>query len=837
MAVQIGIAAFSAAASTTVAMGAAAFWSAFAVNMALGLALKSLTPKPKLSGANRGYQVNTRGSALDHQIIYGKMRVGGVIVFDEATGENNKFLHRVIAYAGHEIEEFNEIYINDELVTLDGSGNVTSPSRYNGFIRINKHLGTASQSADSDLVAETTNWTLEHKLSGLAYLYIRLKFDADIFPNGVPNITTTIKGKKVYDPRNSSTAWSDNPALCIRDYLTSSYGLNEETANIDDTLVTTAANVCDQTNTLASTKRYTCNGAFVTSITPLDLLNDIITSFGGSIWYSQGKWRMKPAYFTSSQLSLTDDDLRSNIKVSTRHSRRDNFNKVKGTFRGSESNWQTTDYPAVTSASFLTADNNQESVVDLDLPFTDNSIEARRIALIALERNRQQITVNANFGIRAFKVQVGDTIALTNARFGWTSKTFEVVSWNFGVQNEYDLQIELTLREITSSVFDEVSDGIVYENDNTTLLSPFEVPTVGISAQAVARVLSEKLVNQLEVTITSGAEERIDLVEVQYKANADTVYNTMGTGEIGRFIVVDLERGIYDIRARAINTFGVKGEFEHLPDFTVDALSDPPANISNFVHELSTGTLFLSWTPVADLDLSYYRIRHYSQTTSGTWANSSTVIDKVARPATNATLPARSGMYFIKAFDKGLNESVTATSLVIQPTELPPLGTTTTLTENPSFSGSKTNVVIDTTPNPDELIIDTISGANPSGTYNFANYVDTSSSRTARITGITIFSRHQPTAGTWDNIVRDWDTWPDNFDGWTDEQAAFNDTNVEVYVAATPDDPASSPTWGAFSLANGSDVVGRAFKFKAELTSTNTNVSPSISLLKATVEF
>ncbi len=837
MAVQIGIAAFSAAATTTVAAGATAFWSAFAVRLALGVALKALTPKPPLSGANRGYQVNTRGSALDHQIIYGKMRVGGVIVFDEATGENNKFLHRVIAYAGHEIEEFNEIYINDELVTLDGSGNVTSPSRYNGFIRINKHLGTASQSADSDLVAETTNWTLEHKLSGLAYLYIRLKFDADIFPNGVPNITTTIKGKKVYDPRNSSTAWSDNPALCIRDYLTSSYGLNEETANIDDTLVTTAANVCDQTNTLASTKRYTCNGAFVTSITPLDLLNDIITSFGGSIWYSQGKWRMKPAYFTSSQLSLTDDDLRSNIKVSTRHSRRDNFNKVKGTFRGSESNWQTTDYPAVTSASFLTADNNQESVVDLDLPFTDNSIEARRIALIALERNRQQITVNANFGIRAFKVQVGDTIALTNARFGWTSKTFEVVSWNFGVQNEYDLQIELTLREITSSVFDEVSDGIVYENDNTTLLSPFEVPTVGISAQAVARVLSEKLVNQLEVTITSGAEERIDLVEVQYKANADTVYNTMGTGEIGRFIVVDLERGIYDIRARAINTFGVKGEFEHLPDFTVDALSDPPANISNFVHELSTGTLFLSWTPVADLDLSYYRIRHYSQTTSGTWANSSTVIDKVARPATNATLPARSGMYFIKAFDKGLNESVTATSLVIQPTELPPLGTTTTLTENPSFSGSKTNVVIDTTPNPDELIIDTISGANPSGTYNFANYVDTSSSRTARITGITIFSRHQPTAGTWDNIVGDWDTWPDNFDGWTDEQAAFNDTNVEVYVAATPDDPASSPTWGAFSLANGSDVVGRAFKFKAELTSTNTNVSPSISLLKATVEF
>jgi len=835
MAVSIGIAAFSAGVST-VTIGTA-FLATFATNLALGLALRALTPKPPKSGANLGYQINAKGSALDHQIIYGKMRVGGVIVFDEATGNNNKFLHRIIAYAGHEIQEFNEIYINDEVITLDGSGNVTSPSRYNGFIRINKHLGTSGQAADSDLVSESTKWTLEHKLSGLAYLYIRLKFDADVFPNGVPNITTTIKGKKVYDPRDSSTSWSDNPALCIRDYLTSSYGLAENVANVDDALVITAANICDQTNTLASTTRYTCNGAFVTSITPLDFLNDIITSFGGMLWYSQGKWRMKPAYFTSVQLALTDDDLRSNIKISTRHSRRDNFNKVKGTFRGAESNWQVTDYPAITNTAFLLADNNQDSTIDFDLPFTDNSIEARRIALIALERNRQQITVNASFGMRAFKVQVGDTVSLTNARFGWTAKTFEVVSWNFGLRDELDLQIEITLREISSSVFDEISDGVVYENDNTNLLSPFDVPSVGVSAEAVARVLSEKLVNQLEVTITAGAAERIDLVEVQYKADADTIYNSMGTGELGKFIVVDLARGIYDIRARAINTFGIKGDFEYLPNFTVDALSAPPANVSNFIHELSSGTLFLSWTPVADLDLSYYRIRHYSQTSSGTWANSSTIINKVGRPATNATLPARSGMYFIKAFDKGLNESVTATSLVIQPTELPPVGTTTTLTENPSFAGSKTNVVVDTTPNPDELIISNISGANPSGTYNFANYVDTSSSRTARITGITVFSRHQPTAGTWDNIVGDWDTWPDNFDGWTDEQAAFNDTNVEVYVAATPDDPASSPTYGAFTLANGSDVVGRAFKFKAELTSTNTNVSPSISLLKATVEF
>ena len=84
------------------------------------------------------------------------------------------------------------------------------------------------------------------------------------------------------------------------------------------------------------------------------------------------------------------------------------------------------------------------------------------------------------------------------------------------------------------------------------------------------------------------------------------------------------------------------------------------------------------------------------------------------------------------------------------------------------------------------MIISTITGANPAGTYTFTNYVDTTSSRTARITGVTTFNRHQPNAGTWDTILQNWDTWPNNFDNWSDEQAAFNDTSVEVFVAATP---------------------------------------------------
>jgi hypothetical protein len=818
--------------------GIAAAASHFLVTTALGAALNALTPKPSTASSNRGYQVTQSGSALDHQIIYGKVKVGGARVFDSTTGGSNKFLHRVLAFTGHEIESFDEIYINDELVTLDGSGNVTSPSRYGGKVRINKHLGTSNQSADSDLVSEVDGWTSEHKLRGIAYLYVRLSYDADAFPNGVPEITSTIKGKKVYDPRNTSTSWSDNPALCLRDYLTNtSYGLGEDTTNVDDDEVSTAANVCDLTNTPDGSTRYTCNGAFTTASVPYDTLSNLLTSMGGLLWYAQGEWRMKPAYWTEPTLTLNEDDLRGSITVNTRHSRRDNYNTVKGTFRGSESNWQITDYPEVANSAFLSADNGQESSIDLALPFTDNSVESRRIANVSLERNRQQLTITASFGMRAFQLQVGDNIKINNTRFGWTDKEFEVTSWTFGLVDEGDLQVQMILREISESVFDDISDGVVYERDNTSLLSPFSVPALGINATAVAQVLAEKLVNTLNINTTSSQSERIDLVEVQLKLSTSATYVSVGTGELGLFSSIDLERGEYDIRARAINTFGVKGEWEYLTNFTVDALSAPPSDVTNFQKQLSGGTIFFNWDAVPDLDLSYYVIRHNPNSSGAAWSTSNTVVEKVARPATTSSLPARSGTFLIRAYDKGGNPSDSPTLLVVQPSELPPLGASQEQVENPTFSGSKTNVSLDTTPTPDELILTDLSASSPSGTYEFSNYIDTLSSRTARVTGSVTFNRHAPTAGTWDTIPQNWDTWPGDWDQWDSEQANFADHNVIVYVAATPDDPGGSPTWGSWELANGSELVGRAFKFKAELTSDNTNVSPSVETLKATVEY
>ena len=817
----------------------------FLAQAALGLALNALTPKPKLPGlgASRGYNVTQRGSALSHQIVYGEVKVAGAIVYDGATGNNNKFLHRVIALTGHEIESFERVWINDSYVDfadIGGDGNISSvvdpdgstSDRYDGKLRINFHLGSPNQTADSDLVSEVGEWTSSHRLRGVAYIYCRFSFDQDAYPNGVPEVQVTIKGKKVYDPRSDTTVWSDNPALCLRDYLTSAYGLSEAEANIDDDLVTTAANVCDQTDTVAGTKRYTCNGSFTTDTTPYDLLSAMLTSMGGLLWYAQGEWRMKPAYWVAPTTSLNEDDLRSSISVNTRHSRRDNFNTVRGTFRGAESNWQITDYPDVTNSAFLAADGGQESVADIDLPFTDNSIEARRIGRIALERNRQQLTVQASFGLRAFALQVGDTVNLTVSRFGWTNKEFEVVAWTFGIVDSMDLQVSLTLRETAESIFDEVDDGVVYERDNTSLLSPFEVPAVGVNAVATTQVLREKLTNIINVTITSGRPEAIDRIEVEFKNSNDDDYTSLGTGDLGLFRAVDLDTGTYDFRARAINSFGVKGEWEYLFGIAANGLLDPPSDVTGFTAEVNGPSIHLEWTPVPDLDLSYYRIRYSVEESGSTYANASTAVDKVPRPANSVSVPARSGTYHIKAIDKSGVGSENYTSVVVPAASLEAFANTDTQTEDPTFSGTKTGCSVISS----SLRITDPSTAPSSATYDFSTYIDTGAARLVRSRVDYVTARVDNSAGLFDDIPGLFDDFPGLFDDFTGA-VQFADTNVQTYISITQDDPAGTPTWTDYQLFRAGDYFGRAFRFRVVLTSTSDNVTPSITQLDAIVEY
>lgn len=171
----------------------------------------------------------------------------------------------------------NLIGINDLYAVLATQGHIFD---------IYKHLGSSSQVADSNLVAEDVGWTVDHRLQGRSYVYAKLKYYAERWPTGVPTIKAEIKGKLVYDPRSLLTAWSSNPALCIRDYLLSAIGLNARASEIDEASFIAAANICDEIVLSATPITISVSAISALSDGGSETWIDLSPSTGGSLGHN-----------------------------------------------------------------------------------------------------------------------------------------------------------------------------------------------------------------------------------------------------------------------------------------------------------------------------------------------------------------------------------------------------------------------------------------------------------------------------------------------------------------------------------------------------------------------
>ena len=838
-----------------------------AISMVTTALITALTPKPDQNPNNsNGLQVNSKNALAPMQFVYGKVRKGGIITFQEVTGGSNKILHQIISLAGHEIDSVEDIYLNDNTVQMS-NGSVTS-ALWGNKIKLYVHDG--SQTSDTDAFSnstETLATTLHAETTvtsdfigkGIAYIYCRFEYDSTVFSNGVPQVTAVVKGKKVVTTINGvaqTPTWTDNAAWIIRDFIASDYGL--EDSSIDYATFEEAASVSEDTTVLSdSSKQYTINGVVQASQNSGTVLQEMMTSLGGTLFWGAGAWRLFAGAFVAPTKILTLDDLRSGISLDTKMSMANNFNAVRGTFIDKDGGYISADYPQINSAVFLTEDNNVESVLDLALPYTTNSLAAQRLAKQMLFRNREQLTLSAEFGLNALNIEVGDFIKFRNDRYGWTTgneKTFEVTDWKLSPNvEEGDLRVSMTLRESSSSAYGfNESDEQDIINNNTSLLPYYDVPEIGVTITKEYREVNESVVNVLVIEATSSSIERVESVIVKYKKTSDTVFKSVGQAILvnegntaGRFEVVGIDAPQvneppinYTISVTPVNALGYKGT-TITTNFNVAHDTTPPSAPTNLTHLLSGGTAFFNWSPVTALDLSHYKL-YYSSNSSANFGDASTLIkvEKIARPATSVSFPALAGKFFVSSVDKTGNESTTAVSSVIAGSELPELGASDTDTENPNFSGSKNNLTV----SGGNLFMTSFANANSTGVYDFNHdgnsYFDVGTSRTVRLSyAITVARKHQDAVNgevNWDDIPNNWDTWPNNFDTWTDEDAEFTDYGVVVEARAA--DTVSNLASASFVDASG-EVVGRFVEFRATLSNTGPKITPNISALSATVEY
>jgi len=626
-------------------------------------AMKALAPKSSLrSSSSAGLLVNAREPAASQDFVYGEVRKGGVITFYESSGDDNTYLHQIIALAGHEVHSVDDIYINDQVATFSGNfvttaGSGDSEVDWDSKIRIKKYDGSQT-TADSDLVSETSA-TSTFVGNGITYLYVRYEYDQDVFANGLPLITAKIRGKKVYDPRTASTAYSNNAALCIRDFLTSSYGLSDN--SIDDVDLAAAANECDENVALdggGTEKRYTANGVIKASTPTGSVLEDLVTSCAGTLFWGGGKWKLKAGAYTSPVKTLTLDDLRGPINLSTRVSMRDNFNTVRGTFNDAAQDYITADYPEIKSTAFINQDDGEEVALDLELPFTTSSASAQRLAKLTLFRGREQMTLSADFGLEAMEIEVGDIIAFTNARYGFSAKEFEVVGWKLSASEDAgDLRINLTLRETSQAAFDwNAEETAIISNDSNlpnisagTAITSLTLSGGGSEVQGDGTVI-----NSLLASWTAADSSFVSYYEVELRQTSSANTTTYTTSETSILLNPIVDNVSYTVRVRSVSITGFRGAYTSATASNggdVTAPSLPTTITATGGYELIT----ISWTNPANRDLNFVEIYENS-------SNTTTGANLVGTSSGNYFVRTNLGIdvtkyYFLKAVDFSNNKS------------------------------------------------------------------------------------------------------------------------------------------------------------------------------------
>ena len=686
----------TAAGATVISQAAAIATVKFlAVTAASMAASKLLAPKPPSfadsSMASRSQLVRSPISA--RTVAYGRSRVSGTIVYISTTGSTNQYLHIVVALAGHEIEEIEEIYFNDELVPLDPINTNEPTGFYAGVARVNKHLGESTQLADSDLVTDTASlvdgkWTSDHKLSGIAYVYVRLTWDTEKYPSGIPNISAVIKGKKVLDTRTSTTAYSANPALCLRDYLTdSALGMGMSATEIDVTAINAAANICDEqvqilpVSPVVYENRYECNGVIATSASPDENIGKLLSAMGGLIAYSGGKIVAYAGGYRIPTVTLNEKHFVGPLNVQTRTSARDRVNTVKGVYVSETNAWQVSDFPSISSATYVTADNGVKFIRDVVLPFTTSPSCAQRLGVIELRRAREEITFTARFRLEAMQVRAGDTVMITNAKLGWSAKVFEVMEWNFASDgNPPQLYIDMTLRETASSVYSwTVSDEIaVADAANTTLPNPFtlDAPTnLVLTADGTTQLIQADgtALPRIKVEWTPPSEQFIQsggAVVIEYKPTASTTYLTWSRVEGTQdedYISSDVKIGTaYNVRIFGESYFKVTTDYV-TASITVGYDTTPPAVPSGLTADAGTGkSVSLDWNDNTEPDLLDYGIWRNTTNNSGTATQIARV--RASRFVDVSVTIGTLYYYWVTAYDRLENQSAKSAVASATPT-------------------------------------------------------------------------------------------------------------------------------------------------------------------------
>lgn len=589
------------------------FWVIAALSTAGFVLSQALRPSeqefdlPNTTAQDRGHLINSKGTNEFLPLIYGRVRVGINIVFLEVSSTNNEYLHIVGTIGEGEIkgvykkDGVDQIWLNDKLY---------NDPLYSGLVTYTVYNGTATQDVDANLKAACPAWN--DALRHTAYIYMKLKWDRNVF-QGLPLITLEVEGLKVYNPSTGMTEYSNNPALCARDYFTRSArrgGIGINSARLDDSSVSACASYC-------TAKGWTIGLPLIEQQAVTDNLSQITSTYRGAVTYSGGifKFKYKDLYYETPVEDIDERDIISNGNESTltisQPSIFDTPNAVRIKFLDEEINFQMNDYVHSDDALVMADGNYREETITIK---GINSItNAMKMSYYHLERYRINKVVDMMTRLRLLALEPFDIVTLTHNIPGWKDKYLRVLS----TRMTQDGDIMLNLIEEENLLYDDIWNIETHDWKDTNYVAPSTPPpSVGnISLEEEVYYYRERSFTRLKATFTPPSEFYPYYPFWDYAQ----VWVKIGSGEWkymtkveGNYQIDPVNEGeIYYIKFVSVNIWGTAEPFNNAPSISkmIVGKVTAPTSLSSLTASVTGDTVSLAAIPISDPDISGYEIR------------------------------------------------------------------------------------------------------------------------------------------------------------------------------------------------------------------------------------
>lgn len=541
-------------------------------------------------------QATVTGAGTPVPIIYGRQRIGAQIV---AVAVNDSKLILACAWCLGEIQAVESITINGE-----------APA---GSVTITHYLGTAVQGVDATLAAAISGYsdTLRATVGGqaVAVAYSVVQIPATI-SGGFPRIEAIIQGRKLYDPRTTTTVYSTNPALALRDFITNAaYGQGQ---TVTDAEIITLANACDDLLS-DSSKRREIN-IIIDNPAPCAQWVDVLRSYAGAFATPEGATvRVVPDRPATPLAGITASNIAAGSFALKKRSRRAAPTVVRVKYTNTAATpWRDAEAVAMVSGVESGTVPRREEVVDM--PGITRYAQAYREAVERLNAaNLTDLDAEWTCFDEALAYQVGDVLPVTHP-IGLVAKNFRITQLEQPAPGRW----RITASEYSADVYSDAVAGEPGADSPLPSPSAIAAPVIGTIASGSAYLLRQSdgtIISQMLVPWTASSDPYHQWTDVRYKRPDDSSYTLAAPVPAGTnsAIAGPLEDGTtYEVGVRFRNNFGVVSSWTTATHTVVGQTEPPPAPQQFLITRDADGTRRFTWAPptTVPVDLDGYRLRY-----------------------------------------------------------------------------------------------------------------------------------------------------------------------------------------------------------------------------------